>query len=240
MQKSSLQRIELQPLRPSMETPRDDSETESYLSELHGNGRWTKIVEFCEKDIARFIGTFPSPELYASDIIKLFFASEAFEALGEENKYAACLKILWSLEPFANVLAGNYRKYISAGATGYLKLAEHLGNDRLNQLPVTDLFKKKSGCFIATAAYGSPLASEVIALKELRDRILMRSHIGRMVVSAYYVLSPFPAKIIEGSDVAKKATRCILRPVTNITIAAILRFHEDYKRTRSQRKEGNH
>lgn len=226
-EESSLQRIELQPLRPKMQTSSMDSQSESYLLELHGNGRWTSIIDLCEKSIAQFINKFPQPELYAQEVINLYFASEAFKALGEEDKYAACLKILWSLEPFSDVIGSNYRKYIDAGSAGYLKLASQHGNDRLNQLEVTNLFKsKKSGCFIATAAYGSPLAIEVIALRKIRDHFLMRSRIGRTVVSIYYVLSPFPAKMIEGSDVAKKATRWILRPVTKIAVLTISRFHK--------------
>ncbi|BDA71106.1 hypothetical protein CAL7716_052720 [Calothrix sp. PCC 7716] len=45
-------------------------------------------------------------------------------------------------------------------------------------------------CFIATACYGSPLASEVCLLREFRDMILQRSHLGQAFIKLYYQISP--------------------------------------------------
>lgn len=68
-------------------------------------------------------------------------------------------------------------------------------------------------CFIATAAFGSPLAREVQVLREFRDRWLLTSAVGRVVVKTYYRVSPPVAAAIERDEVARMAARAMLVPV---------------------------
>ncbi len=68
------------------------------------------------------------------------------------------------------------------------------------------------GCFIATAAYGSPMAAEVHHLREFRDRYLLPYGPGRMVVRAYYALSPPIADTIAQSDHLRAVARVSLTP----------------------------
>ena len=67
--------------------------------------------------------------------------------------------------------------------------------------------KKKKPCFIATAAYGSPLYPSLKALQESRDKYLMRNKIGRKLVDLYYKYSPFVADFITKHKVLRTAVR---------------------------------
>ncbi|MFH1230426.1 MAG: PQQ-binding-like beta-propeller repeat protein [Planctomycetota bacterium] len=67
-------------------------------------------------------------------------------------------------------------------------------------------------CFIATAAYGSPLAKPVILLKQFRDEYLVYSGIGQTFLSIYYKYSPTVAEYMSRHSFAKITTRIILIP----------------------------
>ncbi|MGH7480090.1 MAG: SBBP repeat-containing protein [Candidatus Methylomirabilales bacterium] len=69
------------------------------------------------------------------------------------------------------------------------------------------------GCFIAVAAFGSPMAPQVQLLREFRDRYLMTNAPGRLFVSGYYRTSPPLARRIADSEVLRAITRAGLIPV---------------------------
>jgi hypothetical protein len=74
-------------------------------------------------------------------------------------------------------------------------------------------FVKLSGCFIATAAFGSELGPEVARLRELRDAAGAESALARAAVDLYYRASPPLAALIARSPLARAAVRELLRKV---------------------------
>lgn len=76
-------------------------------------------------------------------------------------------------------------------------------------------------CFIATAAYGTPMEKEVLVLRQFRDEYLLTNLPGRVLVRAYYRISPAIARSIEHSPRARALVRGLLRPVVQICEAVV-------------------
>jgi hypothetical protein len=66
------------------------------------------------------------------------------------------------------------------------------------------------GCFVATAAFGSPMAHQVQWLRAFRDRILLPGRAGRAFVNWYYAWSPRAAAWLQVHSIARKLTRAVL------------------------------
>ena len=62
-------------------------------------------------------------------------------------------------------------------------------------------------CFIATAAYGSKLANDVVALRGFRDRVLRSTVFGELAIEAYYTFGPEVAGIIGESELLRATAR---------------------------------
>jgi hypothetical protein len=66
------------------------------------------------------------------------------------------------------------------------------------------------GCFIATAAYGTPTAKQIDVLREFRDIVLLESIPGSLFVSLYYQFSPPVADVIAGNELLRTLVRDFL------------------------------
>lgn len=77
------------------------------------------------------------------------------------------------------------------------------------------------GCFIATAAYGTPMADEIESLRAVRDRFLLRTPAGVAFVDSYYRLSPAVAEGVAKSAVLRAVVRIALAPVVLASRAAL-------------------
>jgi hypothetical protein len=68
-------------------------------------------------------------------------------------------------------------------------------------------------CFIATAAYGSIMASDVDMLRHFRDAALKSSVLGELAVETYYTFGPAVAGVVGESDLLRETARAALAPV---------------------------
>jgi Leucine-rich repeat (LRR) protein len=81
-------------------------------------------------------------------------------------------------------------------------------------------YRDVSPCFIATAAYGTPMAKEIQILREFRDEYLLTNPLGQALVGLYYRVSPPIAEFITEHPSLKPVVRAGLLPaVATSTIA---------------------
>lgn len=79
-----------------------------------------------------------------------------------------------------------------------------------------------SGCFIATAAYGSYLDPQVQVLREFRDRYLLTNAPGQAFVEFYYRASPPLAAYIAERPALRAVTRWVLTPLVYVVREPLL------------------
>lgn len=170
------------------------------------------------KTLAEICGTFPKPSKTFVGFIEDHSKTGVFEGTTQEASVIA-MKNAWQLE--------NKEPTVRFAATdeaviGYVRgVAERAAQSPCKMLVVMDMNKAmtsvwivpKGMCFIATAAYGSPLSAEVLVLSRFRDEVLLRSKLGRSAVRLYYAVSPPVASYIEGRKSLKALIRTLLVPI---------------------------
>jgi len=76
-------------------------------------------------------------------------------------------------------------------------------------------------CFIATAAYGTPMAEEIQILREFRDEYLLTNPLGQVLVGVYYIVSPPIAEFITEHPSLKPIVRAGLVPAVVMSTVAV-------------------
>ena len=76
-------------------------------------------------------------------------------------------------------------------------------------------------CFIATAAYGTPMAEEIQILREFRDEYLLTNPLGQALVGVYYRVSPPIAEFITEHPSLKPIVRAGLLPAVTMSTVAV-------------------
>jgi hypothetical protein len=78
-----------------------------------------------------------------------------------------------------------------------------------------------SGCFIATAAYGTPMAEEIDILRRFRDEYLLTNPLGQGLVNIYYKVSPPVAELITEHPGLKPVVRAGLVPAVAMSTVVV-------------------
>ena len=76
-------------------------------------------------------------------------------------------------------------------------------------------------CFIATAAYGTPMAEEIGILRKFREEYLLTNPIGATLVEFYYRVSPPIAQFITEHPSLKPIVRAGLLPAVAMSAVAV-------------------
>jgi len=76
-------------------------------------------------------------------------------------------------------------------------------------------------CFIATAAYGTPMAEEVQILRAFRDGHMLTNPVGKALVDLYYRVSPPMAAFVDEHPGIKPIVRAVLEPAIAMSTVAV-------------------
>jgi alpha-tubulin suppressor-like RCC1 family protein len=78
-----------------------------------------------------------------------------------------------------------------------------------------------TSCFIATAAYGTPMADEIQILRQFRDGYLLTNPLGQALVDLYYRVSPPIAEFITEHPSLKPIVRVGLVPAVAVSALVV-------------------
>ncbi len=133
------------------------------------------------------------------------------------GSYALRDTVLANTEYYEDDLVESGSKYyyrVKAYNTSYESLYSNEISVVINEeLFNTALANGGGQCFIATAAFGTPLEKDVLSLCKFRDNYLLNNEYGLKFVKLYYRLSPPIAGYIRSRRWAKALTRIFLRPI---------------------------
>jgi hypothetical protein len=79
----------------------------------------------------------------------------------------------------------------------------------------------EEGCFIASAAYGTPMGGEIEMLRQFRDEYLLTNPLGQALADFYYRASPPIAEFITEHPVLKPVVRTGLLPAVAMSAVVV-------------------
>ncbi len=132
--------------------------------------------------------------------------------LTSENFIIKQVKIIKEQEEITEIPGWEFHSIEETVEAVYRILNEYYEHKDGKKLLDFALNPKKSGCFIATAAYGTPFAAEINILRQWRDSFLLKHILGKMFVKTYYTISPPIAEYISKRNKLRAIVRLALNP----------------------------
>jgi hypothetical protein len=157
---------------------------------------------------------------YSAEAIRLL---SSLKGMGP-NERRACIGLAGGLPPVSvDELIGHMR---TIQQTAEASLRESISDPQVLEKTVDEcrakFTPKKSGCFVATAVYGTDQHDNIVVLSDFRDRFLLKHTLGQLFVKAYYRVSPSIARVVERSLVLRWAVRTVLiMPVAALARAVL-------------------
>ncbi len=125
------------------------------------------------------------------------------------------------IEKWSFITGGDFISSLAIGADGTI----YFGFEDPYELYAigreASVLPPSSLCFIATAAYGTPMAGEIQILREFRDGYLSVNPLGQALVDFYYKVSPPIAEFITEHPSLKPIVRVGLLPAVAMSAIAV-------------------
>ena len=150
----------------------------------------------------------------ASSVVSIVDGSGYLLAAGEQY---AVIPITPGVSANLTILSSTYlvNKLRDFGQKLVLTIRFNVGNDATLTITVPEV------CFIATAAYGTPMAGQIQILRDFRDGYLLTNPVGQALVGLYYRVSPPVAEFITEHPGLRPAVRAGLLPAVAMSAVAV-------------------